>query len=83
MMLDDKTLTTIRLIMRDEVSSVSERLANLETIVKLRHDLSKEHNLVSRVRDLEKCFAHLTGKVVGASAMASIVVSLIIKYVLK
>lgn len=82
-MLDEKTVTTIRLIIRDEMAPLNTSLADLTAVVRMRHELSREQDIVKRVGKLEKEHAHLTGKITGVAALFSLLFSTLTRYIIK
>ena len=101
--MDDNALNIIRVMLREEIDPLTQKVASLESTVHAQQEIAKEHGVVPRLREVEKfqetikrlpfltdnnCtrlnaveknLAHLTGKILGFSALASVLVGILIK----
>ena len=101
--MDDNALNIIRVMLREEIDPLTQKVASLESTVHAQQEIAKEHGVVPRLREVEKfqetlkrlpyltdnnCtrinaieknLAHLTGKILGFGALASIGIGILIK----
>ena len=71
-----KELTTVGFCERDIRTM---KAFGIEAQMKVRQELSQEHNVLARLRKVEEMQAHLTGKIMVFSAMFSALIGVVLK----
>lgn len=77
-MSEDMTLQ-FRLMLREELGGVYDRLTQIETRMDEQKTAAKESSIGPRLSDLEKKFERLTGKIIGIGSAAGVIASLLFK----
>ena len=77
--MEEQLLNAIKVCLNKEISPLVARLINIEAQMKVRQELSQEHNVLARLRKVEEMQAHLTGKIMVFSAMFSALIGVVLK----
>lgn len=79
--MDEAHVAQVRLILKQELGPVFDRLTRIETKMDEQKEVAKESSFGPRISKLEQIHAKMDGRIIGLSAGAGVIVSLALKLI--
>lgn len=80
-MVDETVSNDVRLIIKQELGPIHDRLTRMETKMDEQKEVAKECSFGSRIAKLEQTMAKMDGHIIGLGAGAGVIISLIFKLI--
>lgn len=77
----DEVGNDVRLIIKQEVGPILDRLTRMETKMDEQKEVAKESSFGPRIAKLEQTIAKMDGHIIGLGAGAGIIISLVFKLI--
>lgn len=78
---DEVFISDVRLIIKEEMAPILDRLARMETKMDEQKEVAKESSFGPRIASLEQTAAKIDGHIIGLGAGAGIIISLVFKII--